>query len=109
LTNHEKILQVANLMIELNELERQDASPKEVASASENFDRALASFDDPRDLLLVSFAEKMMSGRKFFFQTDNPKSLIRLLEIARMLGAHVHSLDEVDGIMRVLFIPANRH
>jgi hypothetical protein len=109
LRNPEKILQAATLMIELNGLDQRGVSAGEIASAGDNCDRVLAGFDDPRDLMLVSFAEKMMSGRKFLFQTDNPSSLIRFLEIARVLGAQVHSIEEIDGMTRALFVTASRH
>jgi hypothetical protein len=101
LSDHDKILRAAILINEMNELERGGASASEVDAAGRVLLHALDAFDNEADLRDVCLAEKLMSGRGVDFSTDNPASLKRVLELARRLGAEVHSFEGVDGMTRV--------
>ena len=101
MSNHRKIFQAATLIVELDELERRGASASELDAAGRVLQHALDAFDNEADLRDVCLAQKLMSGRGVNFSTDNPASLKRVLELARRLGAEVHSFEGVDGMTRV--------
>jgi hypothetical protein len=96
---NEEIVALAELVLAADSAEHELASKLEA-----KLDAELAGLESGTDHMLVSLAERLLAGRGFGIDTDNPNSLARIRSLATYLGATVSSDVECCGGRHTLIL-----
>jgi hypothetical protein len=103
MSNTAKIIEVAALVREVDNGAPPDRLEYELARLS------------PQELMLVTFAGKMMEGKQYRVCSDNPETIRRCLAVAKEMGATVIEEDGRGvwgagiGNRTIRFVPAQTH
>jgi hypothetical protein len=96
----DEIMRLARMCLEV------DASPNDTA-LGERYSAELNVLDS-RDVRLILFAVKLLTGKKYAVYTDNSQTVQDYRSVAGELGAVCEMCEEQDGRTQMIFAPAPR-
>jgi hypothetical protein len=100
--NNRRIIELAIMQLAVDRAPGDEPLGDRFSAALE---RALDA--DPTMAIQMTLAVKLLSGKRYQIISDNPETIRRARAIAADIGASVEALEELDGMTRVIFKPAN--
>jgi hypothetical protein len=105
--NPDRIIEVAKLMLQVDQMEQNGSPTKELNVMAERLKHELNQLT-PREMIFLPMVRNVLEGKPFAFSTDNPETLKDARDLTERLGVSFPPVEESNGLFKFVIDPGRR-